>query len=82
MLDLGPPRRVPSATTRPHRTESLESLMRHPTHLQAKSKQGNWLSGYQVVTAQVLRTFGDAKLTGKLPMAGAARAFAHGGPSA
>jgi hypothetical protein len=56
--------------------------MRHPTHLQAKSKPGNRLSGYQVVTAQVLRTFGDAKLTSKLPMAGAARAFAHGGPSA
>ena len=62
--------------------ESLESLMRHPTHLEAKSKQSNWLSGYQVVISQVLRTYGDAKLTGKLPMAGAARALAHGGPSA
>lgn len=48
----------------------------------AKSKQGNWLAGYQVVISQVLRTYGDTKLTGKLPMAGATRAFAHGGPSA
>ena len=52
--------------------EALQSLMRHPTHLEAKSKQANWLAGYQVVISQVLRTYGDSKLAGKLPTASAA----------
>jgi heme-degrading monooxygenase HmoA len=52
--------------------ESLQALMSHPTHLQAKSKQANWLAGYQVVISQVLRTYGDSRLTGLLPTASAA----------
>jgi heme-degrading monooxygenase HmoA len=47
--------------------EALQRLMRHPTHLEAKAKQGNWLAGYRVVIAEVLRTYGDGKLTGILP---------------
>jgi len=42
--------------------EALQGLMQHPTHLQAKASQSNWLNGYQVVISQVLRTYGDAKL--------------------
>jgi heme-degrading monooxygenase HmoA len=42
--------------------EALQGLMQHPTHLQAKAGQARWLDGYQVVIAQVLRTYGDAKL--------------------
>lgn len=42
--------------------EALQSLMRHPAHLQAKAAQAHWLAGYQVVIAQVLRTYGDAQL--------------------
>lgn len=42
--------------------EALQGLMQHPTHLQAKADQARWLDGYQVVIAQVLRTYGDAKL--------------------
>lgn len=42
--------------------ESLEQLMRHPAHLEAKAKQSAWLNGYQVVISQVLKTYGDAKL--------------------
>ncbi len=51
--------------------EALQALMRHPTHLQAKSRQAQWLAGYQVVISQVLRTYGDARLQGLLPTAGA-----------
>lgn len=42
--------------------EALQRLMQHPTHLEAKAGQARWLDGYQVVIAQVLRTYGDAKL--------------------
>jgi len=47
--------------------EALQALMSHPTHLQAKAKQANWLNGYQVVISQVLRTYGDSRLAGMLP---------------
>ena len=46
--------------------EALQSLVQHPTHLQAKSRQGEWLAGYQVVISQVLRTYGDSRLSGLL----------------
>jgi len=49
--------------------EALQSLMQHPTHLQAKAGQAQWLDGYQVVIAQVLRTYGDAKLAHPLALA-------------
>jgi hypothetical protein len=44
--------------------------MQHPAHLKAKAAQAQWLNGYQVVIAQVLRTSGDDKLAGLLPTAG------------
>lgn len=40
---------------------SLQALIQHPIHLQAKAAQANWLDGYQVIISQVLRTYGDAK---------------------
>ncbi len=48
--------------------ESLQKLVEHPKHREAKQKQGNWLAGYQVVIAQVLRTYGDSKLNAVLPV--------------
>ncbi len=51
--------------------EALQSLMSHPTHLQAKARQANWLDGYQVVISQVLRTYGDSRLAGMLPTSSA-----------
>ncbi|MBL7090941.1 antibiotic biosynthesis monooxygenase [Acidovorax sp.] len=50
--------------------EALQTLMKHPAHLKAKAAQAQWLNGYQVVIAQVLRTYGDNQLTGLLPTAG------------
>ncbi|WP_428852542.1 antibiotic biosynthesis monooxygenase family protein [Imbroritus primus] len=39
--------------------ESLEALMRHPAHLEAKRQQAQWLNGYHVVIAQVVGSYGD-----------------------
>ena len=49
--------------------EALQQLVHHPRHLEAKAAQGNWLAGYQVVIAQVIRSYGDAKLAPHLPPA-------------
>lgn len=39
--------------------EALQQLMSHPAHREAKQAQARWLKGYQVVIAQVVRTYGD-----------------------
>lgn len=39
--------------------EALQQLMSHPDHREAKQAQARWLRGYQVVIAQVLRSYGD-----------------------
>jgi heme-degrading monooxygenase HmoA len=39
--------------------DALRQLIEHPAHLQAKQRQGQWLNGYQVTIAQVLRSYGD-----------------------
>lgn len=50
--------------------ESLQALMQHPRHLEAKANQEKWLVGYQVIVSQVLRTYGDAKLDHPLAASG------------
>lgn len=49
--------------------EALQQLVKHPLHLQAKAAQANWLAGYQVVISQVLRTYGDDRISHLLPAA-------------
>ena len=45
--------------------DALQALMSHPTHLQAKAAQANWLAGYRVVIAEVMRAYGGgANLSG------------------
>ncbi|MGM9481598.1 antibiotic biosynthesis monooxygenase family protein [Roseateles sp. NT4] len=39
--------------------EALQQLMQHPDHREAKQAQARWLKGYQVVIAQVMRSYGD-----------------------
>jgi heme-degrading monooxygenase HmoA len=39
--------------------EALQQLMSHPDHREAKQAQARWLKGYQVVIAEVLRSYGD-----------------------
>lgn len=43
--------------------DGLQELMKHPKHLEAKAAQSNWLNGYQVVISQVLRAYGDKKIS-------------------
>ena len=47
--------------------EALQQLTQYPAHLLAKSRQGEWLDGYQIVISQVLRVYGDSRLKDKLP---------------
>ncbi|MEP6502406.1 MAG: antibiotic biosynthesis monooxygenase [Betaproteobacteria bacterium] len=44
--------------------ESLQALLQHPAHLQAKAGQANWLAGYRVVIAEVMRAYGGGELAG------------------
>ena len=37
----------------------LKELMNHPSHLLAKSRYSEWISGYQVVISEVIRSYGD-----------------------
>jgi heme-degrading monooxygenase HmoA len=62
--------------------EALQGLMQHPTHLQAKADQSKWLNGYQVVISQVLRTYGDHKLSHPLSSTQAANPFERDAPKA
>jgi heme-degrading monooxygenase HmoA len=39
--------------------EALQTLIKHPSHIAAKEKQAQWLQGYQVVIAEVVRVYGD-----------------------
>jgi heme-degrading monooxygenase HmoA len=43
--------------------EALQALIKHPKHLEAKASQHNWLNGYQVVISEVIKTYGDSKLS-------------------
>jgi heme-degrading monooxygenase HmoA len=42
--------------------EAMRALMEHPAHLQAKAAQANWLAGYRVVVAKVMRAYGSGDL--------------------
>jgi heme-degrading monooxygenase HmoA len=44
--------------------EAMRALMEHPAHLRAKAAQADWLAGYRVVVAKVMRTYGSGDLGG------------------
>jgi heme-degrading monooxygenase HmoA len=50
--------------------ESLQQLTKHPSHLEAKQKQANWLNGYRVEISEVIRTYGDSILPSVLKKPG------------
>ena len=52
--------------------EALQQLIQHPQHLEAKSRQDQWLAGYQVIISQVVRMYGDTRLSSLLPVTRAA----------
>lgn len=39
--------------------DALQTLIRHPAHIAAKQRQAQWLNGYQIVIAEVVRVYGD-----------------------
>lgn len=41
----------------------LHELTNHPKHLEAKAAQSNWLNGYQIIIAQVIRAYGDGAIS-------------------
>ena len=45
---------------------SLQLLMQHPSHLEAKQNQAKWLDGYRVEISEILRTYGDQRLPSAL----------------
>lgn len=49
--------------------EAMRALMEHPAHLRAKAAQANWLAGYRVVVAKVMRVYGSGDLgAGVVPL--------------
>ena len=42
--------------------QCLQNLINHPKHLEAKALQANWLNGYQIVIAEVIRAYGDGSI--------------------
>lgn len=50
--------------------EALQALIEHPAHQAAKREQSRWLAGYQVVIAQVVRSYGDGGIDHPLARAG------------
>lgn len=48
--------------------EALQALMTHPSHLQAKAAQANWLDGYRVVISEVVRSYWDGRIDHLLPV--------------
>ena len=45
---------------------SLQLLMQHPSHLEAKQNQAKWLDGYRVEISEILKTYGDQRLPSAL----------------
>lgn len=43
--------------------EALQALMNHPKHIEAKRLQSKWLNGYQIIVSEVIRAYGDGKLS-------------------
>ena len=43
--------------------EALQRLIDHPAHIAAKQQQARWLDGYQIVIAQILRSYGDGGIS-------------------
>ena len=55
--------------------DALQQLIEHPAHIAAKQQQARWLNGYQIVIAQVVRTYGDGGIPH--PLAHAAQTAAQ-----
>lgn len=61
--------------------DALRQLIEHPSHQAAKQRQGQWLSGYQVTIAQVMKSYGDGRLAHPLATAQGGASAASGQPT-
>jgi heme-degrading monooxygenase HmoA len=43
--------------------DALQQLVQHPAHIAAKQKSAQWIRGYHIVVAQVLRSYGDGGIS-------------------
>jgi heme-degrading monooxygenase HmoA len=43
--------------------ESLKVFSVHPTHQEAKRQYSRWYNGYHIVISEVIRSYGDGKLS-------------------
>ena len=50
--------------------DALRQLIEHPAHVAAKQQQARWLAGYQIVIAQVIRSYGDGGIAHPLAQTG------------
>jgi hypothetical protein len=48
-------------------------LSSHPTHVEAKREYAKWYRGYQIIIAEVVRSYGDGALEHFTPNDGATR---------
>jgi heme-degrading monooxygenase HmoA len=62
--------------------EALRQLIEHPSHQAAKQRQGQWLRGYQVTIAQVMKSYGDGGIAHPLAAAQGASLPESGQPTA
>lgn len=47
--------------------EALREFSGHPRHLEAKKQYSRWYKGYQIVIAEVVRSYGDGNMTHLTP---------------
>ena len=61
--------------------DALRQLIDHPSHQAAKQRQGQWLNGYQVTIAQVMKSYGDGGIAHPLATAQGGSLPASGQPT-
>ncbi len=49
--------------------DALQQLVEHPAHIAAKQKRAQWINGYHIVIAQVIRSYGDGGIGHPLSVA-------------
>lgn len=47
--------------------ESLQQFSRHPRHLEAKRQYTNWYNGYHIVVSEIVRSYGDERISHLTP---------------
>ena len=59
--------RIRNATYYWQSLDALKAFSRDVNHLQAKKQYARWYKGYQIVISEVIRSYGDGRLTHLTP---------------